>query len=240
MNKLLKSLSIISIFIITILTSSYFLYKKELKQIDTKVNEQVQILFNNSSSTNEKDEVFGKGLDNKDIKGTITIDSLEVDTLVVQSNNNSYYMNHDVNNNYNEVGSTFMDYRNTINSKKILIYGHNSKYLETLFGRLERYLDLEFTKNNPYITTNLFGSISIWEIFSIMIVPNTTKEHTRIEFTSSKELEEHISWMKDNSIISLDVEVNVNSQLLTIQTCYYNPDDSFLLINFKKVEEDNE
>lgn len=237
MKKLLKTLFILTIFIVTFLTTSYFLYSKYKINLINNVNKDV--FMNNSYTNNENTEVKEEESDNKDIIGTITIDELQINEKILQSSNNSYYMNHDINNNYNEMGSIFLDYRNTLDSKKLLIYGHNSQYIDTLFGRLENYLDLEFLKNNPYIKTNFNGIDYIYQIFSIMIVPNTTKTHTRIEFSTGKELEEHILWMKNNSIVNLEVDVNINDQLMTLQTCYYEPEDSFLLINLKKVGDNN-
>ena len=65
-------------------------------------------------------------------------------------------------------------------------------------------------------------------------------KHTKIEFSTVEELENHIKWMQEESVINLNVLVNINDQLMTLQTCYYEPSDSFLLINLKKVEDNNE
>jgi len=46
--------------------------------------------------------------------------------------------------------------------------------------------------------------------------------------------------MKGNSIITIDVDINIDDKLMTLPTYYYEPKDSFLLIKFKKVEENNE
>ena len=89
-----------------------------------------------------------------------------------------------------------------------------------------------------YFTTS--DGITKWEIFSVMIIPDNTTTHTKIEFSTVEELENHIKWMQEESVINLDVRVSINDQLMTLQTCYYEPSDSFLLINLKKVEENNE
>lgn len=234
MKKILKTFFVIAVFCLTFLMGTYFL---KTKNSDTS---DIQVFLNNIPTTNERIDVLRKEFDNEDIKAIISSKLIGLDAIVVQSSDNIYYMDHNINKKYNRVGSIFIDYRNDFNSKKIIIYGHNSKDLETDFGKLATYLDLEFTKKNPYIELITNENITKWEIFSVMVVPNSTTAHTRIEFSSVKQLKEHLDWMKNNSKIQLEVEVDINDQLMTLQTCYYEPEDSFLLINLKKVEDNNE
>lgn len=232
-----KLLNILFIFMLIFLTISYFFNYKNKSDYINNINKNV--FMNNAYTSGENVETNWKEFGNKNIIGTIEVDVLGISEKILQGDNNSYYMNHDINNNYSKQGSIFLDYRNSLNSKKLIIYGHNSRHIQTVFGLFEKYLNFEFATNNRYIKT-IFGDVEyVWEIFSVMIVPNTTKTHTRIEFSTGKELEEHILWMKNNSIININTDVNVNDQLMTLQTCYYEPDDSFLLINLKKVGDNN-
>lgn len=237
MKKVLKVLLIIIIFSIGFLLVGY-LPNQQIKNNKNEKN-KTWVFLNKSSHTDERIEVLRKEFGNEDIKAIISSESIGLESIVVQSSDNIYYMDHDVNQKYDKVGSIFIDYRNDFNSKKILIYGHNAQTLETDFGKLEKYLDPTFAKNNPYITLITDDGITTWEIFSVMIVPNNTTSHTRIEFSSVKQLEDHLDWMRTNSKVKFDVSVDINDQLMTLQTCYYEPKDSFLLINLKKVEENN-
>lgn len=191
-------------------------------------------------NTNKQIEDLRKEFDNQEIKAVISSKSLELESVVVQTNNNEFYMNHDARRERDIKGSLFFDYRNNLDSKKLLIYGHNSRTLQTDFKKLTKFLEEEFAKNNPYIYLTTEKEISKWKIFSIMIIPKNTTTHTRIEFSSSKELSNHISWLIDNSIIDFEEDVELNDQLMTLQTCFYEPKDSFLLVNFKKVGDNNE
>ena len=132
-------------------------------------------------NTNKQIEDLRKEFDNQEIKAVISSKSLELESVVVQTNNNEFYMNHDARRKHDIKGSLFFDYRNNLDSKKLLIYGHNSRTLQTDFKKLTKFLDEEFAKNNPYIY-----------------------------LTTEK------------------------------QTCFYEPKDSFLLVNFKKVGDNNE
>lgn len=236
MKKIISATTIICVVFI-LLQVINVRYKK---YTDINEKEKVENVIKKIPNTNKRIEVLRKEFDNEDIKAVISSDALELECIVLQTNNNEFYMNHDEKKNYEIKGSVFLDYRNYYDSKKLIIYGHNSKTLKTNFGKLSKYLDEEFAKNNPYIYLITDEGITKWKIFSIMIVPNNTTKHTKIEFATANELEEHISWMKDNSIVPITENVNINDQLLTLQTCFYEPENSFLLVNFKKVEDNNE
>lgn len=212
--------------------------KKQEQEINIK--KTAEPVIENIPNTSKQIEDLRKEFDNKEIKAVISSKSLELESVVVQTNNNEFYMNHDARREHDIKGSLFFDYRNNLDSKKLLIYGHNSRTLQTDFKKLTKFLDEEFAKSNPYIYLTTEEGISKWKIFSIMIIPKNTTTHTRIEFSSSKELSNHISWLIDNSIIDFEEDVELNDQLMTLQTCFYEPKDSFLLVNFKKVGDNNE
>lgn len=55
---------------------------------------------------------------NKDVVGTISIDNTDFNTVVMQGNDNSYYLNHLPDKTYNINGSIFLDYRVDIDDIK--------------------------------------------------------------------------------------------------------------------------
>ena len=67
---------------------------------------------------------------NDDIVGVLTINNADYSTVVTQTNDNSYYLNHSVTKEKDRLGTPFLDYRIDINNtRKLLIFAHNSKYL---------------------------------------------------------------------------------------------------------------
>ena len=171
---------------------------------------------------------------NNNIIGSIKINGTNINYPIVQGNDNKYYLNHSTNNKKDEKGSIFLDYRNNLKDRKLLIYGHNSKTLKTaLFHDLEKYIDYSFYKNHKYINLYLNDLKNEYAIFSVMIIKGN--KHTKINF-NDKEFLEHIDWMNNESIYDTGINVNMTDQILTLQTCYYKPANSFLLINAKKIK----
>ena len=218
------------LFFICFQNKSYIVFENELKTADiddTPNKKQIDFVEKNKS---KKDE----GTYN--IIGSIKINGTNINNTLVQGDDNEYYLNHSENNIKNLEGSIFVDYRNTFEDRKILIYGHNSRTLKTaLFHDLEKYLKESFYKKNKYIELVLRNEKTKWEIFSVMIVSHNDNRHMKITF-NDREYIEHLSWLKKASIYDTKVNVDVNDKIITLQTCYYKPANSFLIINAKKIK----
>ena len=171
------------------------------------------------------------------VVGNIYIPNTNINYKIYQTKDNAYYLNHK-NNKKDKHGSIFLDYRNKINDKKLLIYGHNSKYSNNIyFKELEKYKDYNYYKDNKYIDLVINNKKRLYKIFSINIIPKDNYHHTKIIF-SDNEFIEHINYLKNNSIYNTHEKVLKNDYIITIQTCNYNPDNTYLLINAKRVDND--
>ena len=94
-------------------------------------------------------ENLRKEYNNTDIKGVLSIDNSNYNTIVTQTTDNSFYLNRDAKKNKDGLGTPFIDYRIDLNNtKKILIFAHNSKYKEMPFKVLENYYDEEYYKEH--------------------------------------------------------------------------------------------
>lgn len=170
---------------------------------------------------------------NEDIIGKITITNTKINYDIVKTTNNEYYLNHDSNKKESKEGAIFMDYRNKPKDQKLLIYGHNSKDSTAPFKELENYLNKDFYTSNPNISIDLNNESYIYQIFSVMIVPPGDYRHTKIKFTK-EEYQSHLSWLKTSSLYNTGIDVSNTDNILTLQTCYYQPKNSYLLINAKR------
>ena len=128
-----------------------------------------------------------------------------------------------------------MDYRNSIDDKKILIFGHNARKLETVpFHDLEKYLDKDFYNNNKYIDLKLGDEDSKWIIFSVMIVKKGDNTHMKLEFNDDTWMQ-HLNYLKSNSIYNTGVDIVSSDKIVVIQTCNYNPENTYILVCAKRI-----
>lgn len=167
------------------------------------------------------------------IIGKIEIEDTTLYDYLCQTTNNEYYLNHNCKDNLDKKGGIFLDYRNRIDDKKLLIYGHNSKNGEAPLKVLSNFLDKNFYQTHKYINLTIRENQLKYEIFSIMIVPKNNYEHTKLVF-DKEEYSKHLKYLKENSIISTDSNVGDSDNIITIQTCNYSPEDSYLIISAKR------
>lgn len=235
MNKNKKFIStFIILLIVGLIVVILPLLNKENNVVQTFKNFDPIKIITNKSEAKVKDE--DKNVRNKDIIGKISIPGTSIDSDLVQTTDNEYYLNHSIDGKKNYKGSIFMDYRNTTYDRKLLIYGHNSETLKNVpFHDLEKYLSKSFYNLHKNINLTLNNEESTWEIFSVMIVEEGNNNHMKITF-NDKEWIKHIDWMKKNSVYDTYVDVGVDDKIVTLQTCYYKPKNSYLIVNAKKIK----
>ncbi len=230
MNK--KIIIIISI--ISIITISIFMiFKSEeyryinINNIDIKIP---NITTNNASYRIDLDK-YKKEYDNDEIVGQISILNTDFSMLFAQSNDNSYYLDHLLNKEYNKLGSTFLDYRTNIDSsKKINIYGHNNNNVGVSFNYIMNYENEDFFNKYNKIIINTELNNYTYEIFSIQIV-DSNYIHMKVDFNTASEFNEYLDNVLANSLYKLDIDKSKVKRVLTLQTCTNRKDGQYLLVN---------
>ena len=169
--------------------------------------------------------------DNTDIIGSLKI-SDDINTLFVQGKDNNFYLNHDLNKQYLKSGSVFLDYRiNINNSKKIILYGHNSN-LDVPFKLLLNYFDEEYFNSNKYITLYLDNNTYLYKIFSVYTTVNNY-EHMKLNFNNSSWLD-HLSNIKELSLYKNDITFNNDDEIIILQTCVDLKTNKLLIVCGRK------
>jgi len=176
--------------------------------------------------------------DNPEVVGRLSIASIGLDVPVVQHDDNDFYLNHDEYRNENKMGAVFLDFRNRIHSdRKLLIFGHNSKTMQTEFKKLEKFLSSDFYYNIDHrkLILETKKKTSIYHVSSVFIVFDDF-QHMNLSFTQ-EEWKKHLAWIHDSSIYQ-DEFLTVEDDIIILQTCYYEPEHSYLLVVAKKVKEE--
>lgn len=228
-KKVIKTLySLLVIILITLSTYSLYRYinqEKEKINIKNNIKEEVSLIENTQTL-----EYYKKYYSNEDIVGSLKIEGTNIDTLLVKTTDNEYYLKHNIKKEYDEIGSIYVDYRTNLDSKQINVYGHNSNIYDVIFKELEKYLNKEFYENHKYITIWDGDKTNTYEIFSVQIITNGY-EYMNL---NPNDWDKHIRKL-NNSIYDTKIKAVANDDILVLQTCNYNPVNSFLIINSRKV-----
>lgn len=221
---------------------------------DTKRNEELSDIFHGNGTTvqitDEKKEQlqkeYPKVMDeflplleiNKDVIGWINIPGMYfIDYVVLQGEDNDYYLDHNYMGGNSVSGSIFADYHVPIKPDSqpanIILYGHNMKSGE-YFGTLPYYFSMPYTgdisyyKEHPIIEFSTLYEKSTYKIFAGMLT-NTEEAagevfryHMVHNFANKSEFDEFCASILDRtSFYNPDVDLRYGDDLLTLSTCMF-------------------
>lgn len=216
----------ILIFLILFLLSvckifNYLSDNKQNRKIQKVVSEAITIIPDDK--LNELYEVNFQSLkeQNSDTVGYLKVDNTNIDYVIVKSNDNSYYLDHNFNKDKNVSGWVFADYRNKFdgNDKNIIIYGHNT-WNGSMFGSLHKVLDKAWYENsdNHKIMFITEEGIHYYQVFSTYTI-TSEDYYITTSFKSDSEFETFIKSLRFRSIYDYNVDVGKDDKMLTLSTC---------------------
>lgn len=225
------------ILIILGLIFSIFIYVNENKKDNISEYDKINI----SDIENDLEDViseqiilnYQKQFNNTDIIGELEIPNTNLKVPVAHTIDNEFYLNHLIDKSPNTIGSVFLDYRNRVNDRKIIVYGHNSQNIYTDFRVLENYLDWNYYLNHSDIYFRTMDKRNHYLIFSVYVATSDYR-YINLEFTNDQ-YGYHLQYLKEQSIYETGINVDGDDEIIVLQTCYYNPMGSYLIIVGKKV-----
>ncbi|MDB0438416.1 class B sortase [Clostridioides difficile] len=225
MKKLYRAIINI-ILILVIIYSGFNIYLKLNKyNQDTKVSAQLQ------KKENKKEELSKI---NKDFKFWLSVDNTNINYPVVQSKDNSYYLDKDFYGKKSISGTLFMDYRNkSLDDQNVIIYGHNMKN-KTMFNNLNKFKDEDFFKENNRIKITMDEKEFLYEVFSAYIV-ESDYDYLKTSFNSESDYQKYIDAITSKSLYESNIKVSSNDKIVTLSTCTYEFDDARMVIHGKLV-----
>ena len=205
--------------IIIIITSFIFIilfnYIMFIKQQDPLM---YKLVIRENIDTINIIEKLQKDYNNKDIIALLNV-SNEIEEPIAQSIDNKYYLNHNLNKEDDKYGTTYMDYRIDLNSsKKILIFGHSSKYKDTTFNKLEKYYNKDYYENNKYIKLTTNDDIRTYKIFSVYI-ETSDWTYMNLNFNNDDDWYNHLQKLKSKSLYDTETNITKDDEILILQTC---------------------
>lgn len=179
---------------------------------------------------------------NNNLIGWLKIDDTIIDYPVMQTKDNEYYLDHNLNQEYDKNGSLFLDKDCDIlkPSTNFIIYGHHMKSGK-MFGSLKEYKSEKYYQKHKYIQ---FDTIYEKGIYEVMYVFHSKiyyedeivfKYYQFIDALSEQEFYSNMEEMKKMSIYDTGVQAEYGDQLLTLSTCDYGEDDARFVIVAKRI-----
>ena len=179
---------------------------------------------------------------NSDIIGLLEIENTDIDFPVLQTSDNSYYMNHNYKKQFSTNGAVFLDkdFSWSRPSDNFLIYGHNMKN-NTMFQSLLNYKNKGYFEQHPFINFTTNSEDAIYEIFSVFesrvyyqSEKNVFRYYYFINAQNENEYNQFVANCKSASLYDTGKTAFYGEQLLTLSTCSYHTKDGRFAVVAKK------
>ena len=175
---------------------------------------------------------------NNEFAGWVAIPEMNINYSVVQAEDNDKYLRHDIYGKYTSYGVPFFDYRCSIKnlSRNTIIYGHNMRHDDKVFGTLEQYRTVDGFKKAPLIgMSTLYGDYT-FKIYAVFISNSKPSDDNGRVFNyifvnaGTERFTNYIAEIDKRKLYTTGVDINENDKILTLSTCCYDFEDARLVV----------
>ncbi len=254
-RKIVLTLSIITIIVsLGVLVNTYVIEPYRAKTATQDLAEQMSqnsnahsnnVIDNSNSNAESKYPVgmlakYAQLYDaNDDLSGWISIPALQIELPIAKGNDNDYYRNRDIYKKYTMYGVPFFDYRMTdlkTLHRNTVLYGHNMRSDDLIFGMLENYRTIEGYQSAPVIECNTIYGDHTWFVYGVFISNAYENQDNGYVFPynfidiSDAKFADYIKEIDKRKFYTTGVDLNVNDKILTLSTCCYDFTDARLVV----------
>lgn len=238
-------------FVSSVLYIGNYFYNSSNQQ---KIIDDAKSLITDTEKINSEDSTYAKFdklvEQNNDFIGWLTVPGTNIDNPVYQTDNDSYYINYNMNREKNSHGALFIGTDCAVSaelrSSNLIIYGHSMKD-GTMFGTLKRYRKLDFYKQNPTLEfQTIYSPKETYKVFAVMVTNSTPEQdngyvfdYTVPDFPNDSTFNAWVNDVKDRSFWDIPVDVEPTDKLITLSTCDYDFDGARLVV-FARATRDGE
>lgn len=182
---------------------------------------------------------------NPDVVGWISIDGTPVDYPVLQGDDNSYYLRHGLDGEYDNEGIPFVDYECDVRSgRHLILYGHNMGVGETTrFSSLQNYKDPDYYKQHPVIQLNTLYDSTTYKVVGVCALSSRTQDadyfpfNEYVDFSDDAAEQEYLDNIYSRCFYTTGDFVQADERLLTLCFCTYEMEDARMLVMARPLRE---
>ncbi len=178
---------------------------------DPQINEEIEKLRAVLSTYKQR---------NEDVCGYISVPAVGIDYVVVQGEDNDYYLNHNYKGEPLVVGSIYMDYRcaeNLNENRNTILYGHNIETPAIMFHGVTDFYDTEIFENERIYLFTMDG-VFVYKTFAVYDT-KPTSGYIRTDFGTDEAFAEFLTEMQKRSDVKNTIDLTGVTNILTLSTC---------------------
>lgn len=161
---------------------------------------------------------------NSDFTGWIQWDTGLVSQPFVQTDNNDYYLTHNIEKQFDYMGAAFMDSDASVFGQNITIYGHTVFYTgsDGMFTPLNKLRKQDVLDQNQTFKIYWQNRVASYQVKTVSIVDTGDKNAWQFErhyFAGSSDVQNWVNEAQSCAETSEPAEVTGDSKFVTLQTC---------------------
>lgn len=187
-----------------------------------KTYDSIREIKNNDIVSDEENNKFNDMYEelksiNHDYKFWITLEDTKIDYPVVQGEDNDFYLSNDFYKENSISGTIFLDYKNNLEDKNLILYGHNMRD-GSMFAAINKFKEKDFFDSGKIkiVTEN---EERIYEVFSVFVEDANTI-NLQSKFNSEEDYIAYINELKKKSYYKKEIDSDF-SNIITLYTCSY-------------------
>ncbi|MDE7278202.1 MAG: class B sortase, partial [Oscillospiraceae bacterium] len=258
MRKIVTDISVVVLAVALVILAWYFVQQAKIKadiEKQREMHSSISVITQSTTPPPETEETATETeppplvvLDsmsalleqNPDTAGWLTVEGTQIDNVILQTDDNEYYLDKDFYGNRNIAGQIYIDYRciandyNKNQSDNLVIYGHNQAD-STMFGTLKNYKikkentrNFDFYKEHPtFKFSNLYEEYTykIVALFVIEVEPYQTRDgvifdyHNYINFGKTRTFDDFKENILARTAVNTGVDFEEDDKFITLSTC---------------------
>lgn len=159
-----------------------------------------------------------------------------LDYPIVQGQDNEFYLHHLADQTSNIMGAIFLDARDPsdLSGDIMVIYGHTTSN-GTMFAPLEQFRDETFCQEHGTLSIMTPEKELSAQVIGVCLVSGF--EPYPESFETVEERRSFLDWIKSNSVVNTQVEVDEETSLCILSTCTYDFENARLAVICKLDEQ---
>lgn len=155
-----------------------------------------------------------------DVRAWVTIDDTKIDYPVVQSTDNTHYVNYDMDGSFSLSGEIFLHYQNAGDFSDLysILYGHHMD-LQAMFGALDLFEDEDYLLSHTTGYLCLPSHTDTIEVFAYLSVAATDSYIFTVNADSEEKQAELIAYIQENALVYSDIDLQSSDRILAFSTC---------------------
>lgn len=164
---------------------------------------------------------------NQDLVGWISVPGTALNYPVVQTDNDSFYQNHNFKKAASPYGTPFLSYKNDASELDLnnVLYGKNAEKAPRVFGELEAYRNADFFKKNPIIRYDTLSESYQFKVYGVFLTNSAPEQDNGYVFDYTvpnlgtvESFAGYIDQINQRRLYDTGVDILSSDKVLTLST----------------------